>query len=96
MLRRNAATFSSTPSLEGVDCGADGGGLDMTTTELDTGKVEEFAGRMVELMNSSMLSLMTSVGHRTGLFDTMATLPPSTSSQIADGQDSMSGTCANG
>ena len=56
----------------------------MTTTELDTGRVEEFAGRMVELMNSSMLSLMTSVGHRTGLFDTMATLPPSTSSQIAD------------
>ena len=56
----------------------------MTTTELDTGKVEEFAGRMVELMNSSMLSLMTSVGHRTGLFDTMATLSPSTSSQIAD------------
>ena len=56
----------------------------MTTTELDTGKVEEFAGRMVELMNSSMLSLMTSVGHRTGLFDTMATLPPSTSAQVAD------------
>ena len=56
----------------------------MTTTELDAGKVEEFAGRMIELMNSSMLSLMTSVGHRTGLFDTMATLEPSTSSQIAD------------
>ena len=56
----------------------------MTTTELDAGKVEEFAGRMIEVMNSSMLSLMTSVGHRTGLFDTMATLEPSTSSQIAD------------
>ena len=56
----------------------------MTTTELDAGKVEEFAGRMVELMNSSMLSLMTSVGHRTGLFDTMATLEPSTSAQVAE------------
>ena len=55
----------------------------MTTTELDPGKVEEFAGRMVGLMNSSMLSLMTSVGHRTGLFDTMAGLPPSTSAEVA-------------
>ena len=56
----------------------------MTTTELDPGKVEEFAGRMVGLMNSSMLGLMTSVGHRTGLFDTLATLPPSTSAQVAE------------
>ena len=56
----------------------------MTTTELDAGKAEEFSGRMLELMNASMLSLMTSVGHRTGLFDTMATLEPSTSSQVAD------------
>jgi ubiquinone/menaquinone biosynthesis C-methylase UbiE len=56
----------------------------MTTMELDSGRVEEFAGRMVGLLNSSMLSLMTSVGHRTGLFDTMATLPPSTSTQVAE------------
>ncbi|MCU1501689.1 MAG: class SAM-dependent methyltransferase [Ilumatobacteraceae bacterium] len=55
----------------------------MTTTHPDLEKVEEFAGRMVGLMNASMLSLMTSVGHRTGLFDTMATLPPSTSAQVA-------------
>ncbi|MEP6661865.1 MAG: class I SAM-dependent methyltransferase [Acidimicrobiales bacterium] len=55
----------------------------MTATELDPGKVEEFVGRMVGLMNASMLGLMTSVGHRTGLFDTMATLAPSTSAQVA-------------
>ena len=55
----------------------------MTATELDPAKVEEFAGRMVGLMNASMLGLMTSVGHRTGLFDTMATLAPSTSAQVA-------------
>ncbi|MEY2567649.1 MAG: hypothetical protein QOE35_2178 [Actinomycetota bacterium] len=55
----------------------------MTTADLDTGKAEQFAGRMVELLNSSMLGLMTSVGHRTGLFDTLAELPPSTSEQIA-------------
>jgi hypothetical protein len=56
----------------------------MTTTELDAGKVEEFAGRMFGLMNASMLGLMTSVGHRTGLFDTMATLAPPTSAQVAE------------
>ena len=55
----------------------------MTATELDPAKVEEFAGRMVGLMNAAMLGLMTSVGHRTALFDTMATLPPSTSAQVA-------------
>src|SRR5687768_7969992 len=56
----------------------------MTTTDLDPGKVEEFAGQMVGLLNSSMLGLMTSVSHRTGLFDTMATLAPSTSAQVAE------------
>jgi SAM-dependent methyltransferase len=56
----------------------------MATTELNAEKAEKFAGRMVELMNSSMLGLMTSVGHRTGLFDTLTTLPPSDSAEIAD------------
>ncbi len=55
----------------------------MTTTELDATRAEEFAGRMVGLLNSSMLGLMTSVGHRTGLFDVLATLPPSTSAEVA-------------
>jgi ubiquinone/menaquinone biosynthesis C-methylase UbiE len=55
----------------------------MTVTELDEGKVEEFAGRLVGIMNEAMLSLMTSVGHRTGLFDTLATLPASTSEEVA-------------
>ncbi len=55
----------------------------MSTTELDTAKAEEFGGRMVGLLNDAMLALMTSVGHRTGLFDKMAELAPSTSEQIA-------------
>ncbi len=29
------------------------------------------------------MGFMTSIGHRTGLFDTMAGLPPSTSQQVA-------------
>jgi SAM-dependent methyltransferase len=34
-------------------------------------------------VNGGFLSLMFSVGHRTGLFDKLATLPPSTSDEIA-------------
>jgi ubiquinone/menaquinone biosynthesis C-methylase UbiE len=56
----------------------------MTTTELDQGRVDEFQGRMMDLLNSALLSLQVSVGHRTGLFDVLATLPPSTSEQIAE------------
>ena len=38
---------------------------------------------MVGLLNGGSLALMVSVGHRTGLFDAMAGLPPSTSEGIA-------------
>ena len=50
-------------------------------TNLD--KKEAFAERMVGVLNDSSLALMISVGHQTGLFDTMAKLSPSTSEQIA-------------
>ena len=56
----------------------------MTTSELDGVRAEEFAGRLVGLLNDSMLSLMVSVGHRTGLFDTLAALPPATSVEVAE------------
>ena len=55
----------------------------MTTTEIDQARAEEFGGRIVGLLNDSMLCLMISIGHRTELFDTMATLPPSTSAHVA-------------
>ena len=45
----------------------------MTTQELDQAKTEAFAGQMVGMLNGAMTALMVSVGHRTGLFDTMAT-----------------------
>ena len=51
---------------------------------LDQTKAEAFAQRMLDILNSGAIALMTSIGHRTGLFDTMAKLPPSTSQQIAD------------
>ena len=56
----------------------------MTTRELDQAKSEAFAERMIGILNDAALALVTSIGHRTGLFDVMADLPPSTSQQIAD------------
>ena len=55
----------------------------MTTSTIDPAKAEAFAGQVIGMLNGGMTSLMISVGHRTGLFDTMASLPPSTSSEIA-------------
>lgn len=51
---------------------------------LDSTKAEAFAERMLDILNSGAIALMTSIGHRTGLFDTLAQLPPATSQQIAD------------
>jgi ubiquinone/menaquinone biosynthesis C-methylase UbiE len=56
----------------------------MTTQQIDQAKAEAFAGTMVGIINGAMLSLMTSIGHRTGLFDKMAGLPASTSEEIAE------------
>jgi SAM-dependent methyltransferase len=56
----------------------------INTTPFDSAKAEAFAEQVVNILNSGAISLMTSIGHRTELFDTMAELPPSTSQQIAD------------
>ncbi|MFE7559404.1 class I SAM-dependent methyltransferase [Kitasatospora sp. NPDC057500] len=55
----------------------------MSEREPDPAEQEEFAGRVVQVLNDACLGLMTSVGHRTGLFDTMAGLAPSTSEEVA-------------
>lgn len=55
----------------------------MTTQQMDPTKAEAFAGHVIGILNGGMLSLMLNVGHETGLFDTMAGLPPSTSEEIA-------------
>lgn len=56
----------------------------MTTQSLDMAAVEAFAGEMVARLNGSGVVLLTSIGHHTGLLDTMASLPPSTSEQLAE------------
>ena len=55
-----------------------------TEQQFDQVEAEAFAERMVDVLNSASIALMTSIGHRTSLFDAMAGLPPSTSEQIAD------------
>jgi len=56
----------------------------MTTSSLDGQKMQAFAMQMLAIFNNGLVNLIISVGHRTGLFDTMATMPPATSQQIAD------------
>jgi 2-polyprenyl-3-methyl-5-hydroxy-6-metoxy-1,4-benzoquinol methylase len=55
-----------------------------SSTELDAKKAEAFAGRFLTALNDGALCLMASIGHRTGLFDVMRGLPPSTSGAIAE------------
>lgn len=51
--------------------------------EKDAAKAAAFEERFVQVLNDGALSLMASVGHRTGLFDVMAEMPPATSAEIA-------------
>lgn len=55
----------------------------MTQDVTNTQQAEAFAERMMTMLNEGSLALMTSIGHQTGLFDTLALLPPATSAQIA-------------
>jgi hypothetical protein len=54
----------------------------MSTMEPVVG-ADVYAGRIARTLNGGFITLMISVGHRTGLFDAMAVLPPATSDQIA-------------
>ena len=45
---------------------------------------EEFSGRMVAALDGASLTILISVGHQTGLLDTMAGLAPASSAQIAE------------
>ncbi|MEG3616393.1 class I SAM-dependent methyltransferase [Isoptericola haloaureus] len=52
-------------------------------TAPDADRVAEFAGEMLTTLARGATALMTSVGHRTGLFDALDGLPPSTSDEVA-------------
>lgn len=50
---------------------------------LDDAKVEAFANHLVGAMNGGALALMTSLGHRSNLFDTLASLTNPSSQDLA-------------
>lgn len=52
-------------------------------THYDTGRAQAFAGRFLNALNEGALCLMVSIGHRTGLFDTLRGRAPATSAEIA-------------
>lgn len=45
---------------------------------------EVFAEKVAGIVNDGAVAVMLSIGHRTGLFDLMARLPPATSKAVAD------------
>ncbi|SBS76332.1 Methyltransferase type 11 [uncultured Mycobacterium sp.] len=45
---------------------------------------DEFAARMVRAIDEASVTILTSIGHQTGLFDTLARLSAATSQEIAD------------
>lgn len=55
----------------------------MDKQDYDNSKAEEFASKMFQFLNSGMLSLMISIGYKTGLFDIISQLKPSTSQEIS-------------
>lgn len=55
----------------------------MAELQVDKSKAEAFSSRLIDVLNFGSLSLMLSIGHRTGLFDAMSELPPSTSEEIS-------------
>lgn len=52
-------------------------------TQFDANKAEAFGERLLTALNDGALCLMTSIGHRTGLFDTMAEMPAASPAEIA-------------
>lgn len=50
---------------------------------IDDTRLSAFEQRLMNAFNDGAAMLMTSIGHRTGLFDTMAGMAPSTSAEIA-------------
>jgi DNA-binding IclR family transcriptional regulator len=56
----------------------------MLDSTFNQAKAEAFTENLIDVLNKSAIALAISIGHRTGLFDTLAELPYSTSGQIAE------------
>jgi SAM-dependent methyltransferase len=56
----------------------------MSTPTIDDRRVEAFEQQLVDTLNHGALALMISLGHRTGLFDTLAETGPASIATIAE------------
>jgi 2-polyprenyl-3-methyl-5-hydroxy-6-metoxy-1,4-benzoquinol methylase len=56
----------------------------MATLDPNNDTTEGFAERMVGAIDNASLAILLSIGHQTKLFDTLAELPPATSTQVAE------------
>jgi len=56
----------------------------MCMTHINQNTADAFGERLLDVLNSGALALMTSIGHRTGLFDTMADIGPAPVAGIAE------------
>src|SRR5262245_62621311 len=55
----------------------------MAVAAIDKVAAERFSERAVQIVNDAALAMMMSIGHRTGLFDTMSHLPAAPVETIA-------------
>lgn len=55
--------------------------LDDENQTAETAK--QFASRMIDVIDNAAATLLVSIGHQTGLFETMAGLPPATGAEVA-------------
>lgn len=58
--------------------------MNAITKPFDAARSEAFAETFASGLNQAAIATMASIGHRSGLFDTLAELPPSTSAEIAE------------
>lgn len=52
-------------------------------SEINRERANAFAQRMIQVLNNGAIAMMTSIGHRTGLFNVMSQLEPSSTAAIA-------------
>jgi len=55
----------------------------MSDQSWDQAMADAFGERMLDILNSAAIALMTSLGHQVGLFDTIASHPAMSCQQIA-------------
>ena len=67
-----------------------------TVSDFDSGRAAAFAERLLGAINNASLCLMVSVGHRTGLFDTMSRLPGPRRTRLRGLRTSTNAMCASG